>query len=242
MLKVFADGQLFGAAFGTEPASVLALHGWQRTHRDFDAVLDGFEAIALDLPGFGATPPPPEPWGSSQYASALVPVLGGMAAPVVVVGHSFGGRIAVHLAASHPDRVKALVLTGVPLIRRPSTVKPAARYRLGRALHRRGLIGDDRMEALRRRYGSRDYANASGVMRGVHVTVVNESYEEQLRAVHCPVELVWGEHDRDAPIDVARQAAALLSDANLVVVAGADHFTPQTATAALRAAIERRLT
>ncbi len=241
MLKAFADGRLFGVASGTGRPSVLALHGWGRSSGDFTATLSGLDAVALDLPGFGATPPPSEAWGAAGYANAVADVLHELDTPVVVVGHSFGGRIAVHLAASHPDAVAGLVLTGVPLVRRPGAVprRPAPAYRLGRALHRRGVLPESRMDALRRRYGSPDYLAATGVMRGVHVTVVNETYEDQMATIACPVELVWGDDDTEVPVAVAEVAVARLARATLTVVPGAGHLTPLTAPGALRDAVAR---
>jgi pimeloyl-ACP methyl ester carboxylesterase len=260
MLKAFDSGRLFGACFGSDDTPwVIALHGWARTHKDWRAVLGAkpasivpqpnattsggdageLSAVALDLPGFGATPPPPEGWGSADYAAAIGPVLSELEVPAVVVGHSFGGRVAVHLAAAQPDRVRALVLTGVPLLRAPSSGGPALRYRMGRALHARGLIGESRMEALRRRYGSADYRAATGVMRQVLVRTVNESYEEQLRAVRCPVELVWGDDDTEAPLSMAETAADLIGSSRITVCRGAGHLVPLTAPEALRQAIER---
>src|SRR4051794_21014660 len=100
MLTAYDDGRIFGERSGDGEPWVLALHGWRRTHRDVAASRDGPAAIAVALPGFGTSPPPPEAWGGAEYAKALVPVVDAMAAPVVVVGHSFGGRVAVHLAAS----------------------------------------------------------------------------------------------------------------------------------------------
>lgn len=241
MLKAFADGRLFGVVSGSGRPSVLALHGWGRTSEDFAAVLRSLDGVALDLPGFGASPPPPEVCGAAGYATAVAEVLDELETPVVVVGHSFGGRVAVHLAAARPDAVAGLVLTGAPLVRRPGAVakKPALTYRVGRALHQRGLFPGARMEALRRRYGSRDYLAATGVMRGVHVTVVNETYEAQLAAVTCPVELVWGDDDADVPVAVAEAARPLLARATLTVVRGAGHLTPLTAPDALRDAVQR---
>jgi pimeloyl-ACP methyl ester carboxylesterase len=170
-------------------------------------------------------------------------VLEEMATPVVVLGHSFGGRVAVELAVSRPEAVRALVLAGVPLVRRPGDRRrrPALAYRVGRTLHRRGVLGERRMEGLRQRYGSADYRAAQGVMRHVHVRAVNETYERQLAAIACPVELVWGDDDHDVPPDVARAASALLARATLTIVPGAGHLTPSTAPEALRAAVERHL-
>jgi len=246
-LRSFAGGRLFGEWIGGAAPRVLALHGWGRTHRDFAAVLDGLDAVALDLPGFGASPPPEGGLvapGAAAYAAVVAEALPQIAGPLVVVGHSFGGRVAVHLAATRPEAVSALVLAGVPLLRSvdSSNARPRVGYRLLRALHRRGLVSDARMERLRRRDGSADYRNASGVMRDVLVKVVNETYEQPLRAIACPVELVWGDDDPQVPLAVAERAAALLGDrARLTVVAGAGHDTPRTATAELRGAIEHHL-
>jgi pimeloyl-ACP methyl ester carboxylesterase len=239
MLQAFAAGRLFGTAHGSGPPWALALHGWRRDHHDFDATLDGIDALALDLPGFGATPEPSEPWGAADYAAAVEPVLEELPGPVVVLGHSFGGRVAVHLAARRPERVSALVLTGVPLIRSQGAARPALSFRLARALNRWGVVSDGRMEALREKHGSADYRAAKGVMRDVFVRVVNESYEDQLRAVRCPVELVWGDDDREAPIAVAEQAAAIVPGATLTRLPGAGHLTPTTAPGALRDALLR---
>jgi pimeloyl-ACP methyl ester carboxylesterase len=239
MLQGFAAGRLFGTTFGSDRPWVLALHGWRRDHRDFVATLDGLDAVAVDLPGFGATPAPPEPWGAADYAAAVEPVLDDLVVPVVVLGHSFGGRVAVHLAARRPEAVSALVLTGVPLLRKAGTGRAPLSFRLARSLHRRGLVGDARMEALRQRHGSADYRAAEGVMRDVFVRVVNESYEEQLAAVRCPVELVWGADDTEAPIAVAEEAAGLLADATLTRLPAAGHMTPLTAADDLRAALLR---
>jgi pimeloyl-ACP methyl ester carboxylesterase len=202
--------------------------------------LGAMGAVALDLPGFGATPPPPEAWGSADYAAALVPVLAELRVPAVVLGHSFGGRVAIHLAAAQPGLVKAVVLTGVPLVRTATGHRrPPLRYRVGRALYRRRIVSEARMETLRQRYGSPDYRAATGVMRQVLVRTVNETYDDQLRAVRCPVELVWGDDDTEVPLSVAEAAAGLLARPKLTVCRGAGHLVPLTAPDALRMAVER---
>ncbi len=252
-LQAFGGGRVFGQTSGPAPFRVLALPGWMHTAADWNQTLmrlagQGIGGVALDLPGFGgATPEPAEAMGSAGYAVVVAPVLEELAAaggPLVVVGHSFGGRVALHLAAEHPGAVAALVLTGVPkLVASAPTSKPALGYRVARALNRRGLLPDGRMEALRKKSGSADYRNASSVtMRNVLVTVTNENYEEQLRASSCPIELVWGEVDTAAPLDMATHAAVLVGDrATLTVLPGIDHFTPVKAAEALAAAITRHL-
>jgi pimeloyl-ACP methyl ester carboxylesterase len=238
------DG-VFAEVHGSDPPRVLALHGWGRRGADFDAVLDGLDALAVDLPGFGATAPPEHPIGAAGYAERLAPILGGLDAPVVVVGHSFGGRVGLCLAVDHPDRVSGLVLSGVPLLRTRPVRRPGPGYRLLRSAHRAGLVSDERMEQIRRSRGSADYRAATGVMRDVLVTAVNETYEDGLARLTVPVALVWGADDREAPVGVAEAAHRILDQAGvpvtLEVVAGVGHMLPVVAPGPLRAAIDRML-
>ncbi len=222
VLKSFAGGTLFGEGWGDGEPTVLALHGWRRTHADFlpvvqaAAALPGgpLRAVGLDLAGFGATPPPPGPWGSEEYARHLLPLFdepGVLADRIVLVGHSFGGRVAVHLAPLVPERIERVVLTGVPLLDREGRrARPAVLFRVARRLHRLGVVSDVRMEALRQRYGSPDYRAAQGVMRGVFVKLLAEQYGDQMSAIRCPVDLVWGEADTEAPAGDGGPGAATL--------------------------------
>lgn len=250
MLSAFVDGTLFGERIGDAPMRVLALHGWGRSHKDFEQVLSSpaaLDAIALDLPGFGATPPPVTPMSSQDFAQAIAPVLDEAEQPVVVVGHSHGGRVAVELASLYPERIAALVLVAAPILRRTDVKKPSASYRLVRFLHKIHLISDERFEARRKRSGSADYNAAHGVMRETLVTVINESFEAQLAALDCPVVLLWGSDDTDVPLEIATRAEALIGTnakggtkpkVTRIVLEGVGHLVPTSAPAAVRAAID----
>ncbi len=250
VLSSFGDGRLFGERTGDGPPWVLALHGWGRSKGDFREVLaprrtrvaddaGDLAAIALDLPGFGSSPEPPDAWGADQYAAAIAPVLDEMADEVVVLGHSFGGRVALKLACTRPDRIAGLVFAGVPLYRIGARRRPAVGYRLVRGANRVGLVGDGRLEAARRRYGSADYRAATGVLRDVLVKAVGEDYGHDVARVACRVELVWGDGDTVAPPAVATRAAAELAHAHLVLLEGIGHLTPTEAPGELRAALLR---
>ena len=236
---------MLGSRFGSEPARVVALHGWARSGADFDKVLPGFDGVAPDLPGFGATAPPDGAWGSVEYAAAVLPLCE-EGAPPVVIGHSFGGRVAVMLAAAHPERVGGLVLSGTPLWRPAGSAPPTAGlgFRTVKRLHALGLIGDAWMEQRRQRSGSQDYRTATGVMRAVLVRAIAETndgtYRRALASVTCPIALVWGEQDTAAPLAVAREAQEA-TGAPLTVVPGVGHMTPVDAPDALHAAISALL-
>lgn len=240
-LRSFLDGAVFAEVYGSDSPTVLALHGWRRRGNDFAGVLEGLQALAPDLPGFGASPVPAEVMGADAYADIVADILDAFDTPPVLVGHSFGGRVAVCLAAKHPDMVRSLVLTGVPLIRLHTGHGPSAGFRFVRWLNTIGVVADDRMEGIRRRTGSADYRASNGVMRDILVKVSNESYEGQLSRVDCHVHLLWGADDREAPVSVAEAASALLADCELEVLPEVGHFLPVEAPGKLRRAIEEAL-
>lgn len=100
----------FGPADGRP---VLALHGvtghalrWQ----GLAPLLPGLRLLAVDLRGHGSSPWTP-PWNLEQHVADALAVLDlhGLGR-VPVIGHSFGGAIALHLARASPERVEKLVL------------------------------------------------------------------------------------------------------------------------------------
>lgn len=231
VLTVLA-GDVLADRIGDGPASVLALHGWGRSGADFAAILHGCDALAVHLPGFGTTAPPPTVWGSEDYAEHLVPGLAG-SGPFVVVGHSFGGRVAVRLAVAYPELVSALVLTGVPLVRATPPPRPALALRVAKRLRAAHLVPASVVERIRRHSGSADYRAAEGVMRDVLVRVVREDYRDDLARLTVPVHLVWGEDDDAAPLAGARLAAEVLG-VDVEVVPGAGHLLDGALAGAVR--------
>ena len=244
-LRALSDGALFAEAYGDGPPRVLALHGWGRRGSDFAPSLADFDALSVDLPGFGATPPPETVLGAGGYARLVASVLDEFETPPVVIGHSFGGRIAVCLAAAHPDRVGSLIISGAPLVRLAPGRKPSATYRLARFLNRVGLLGDARMEEIRRNRGSADYRAATGVMREILVKVVNESYEEELGALKSRLIMLWGADDGEVPVAVAERSLRIVrqagGSAELEVLPGIGHLVPTQAPEAISRVLAEEL-
>ena len=145
----------------------------------------------------------------------------------------------MRLAATNPELVRGIVLTGVPLLR-PETAaaKPAFGFRALRFLNKWHFISNDLMEKERRKRGSADYRAAEGEMREVLVKAVNEDYGDALDALASnglPVAMVWGEHDTAATTAMAERARARIgAHADLVVVPGSAHLLDDGLVAALR--------
>lgn len=239
-IQALADGRVLAERIGGSPARVVALHGWGRTGADFSGLLAGLDALAIHLPGFGPAGAPDAVWGTEDYARLVADAIEPLG-PVVVVGHSFGGRVAVRLAAARPELVTALVLTGAPLVRLTAASKPRVSYRIAKALNRVGLIPDSVMEARRKKAGSADYNAAHGIMRDIMVKTVNENYDDDLARITAPTWMVWGESDTAAPTAAGRVAAERIRGARWTVVSGEAHLLTPALGAAVRAAVDEAL-
>jgi pimeloyl-ACP methyl ester carboxylesterase len=230
----FAAYRLAGASPAGAPELIWA-HGWGHSHKAVLPLAEAMQRTAdswlVDFPGFGASPVPPRPWGTEDYADTMAEWIAAMpAGRRVWVGHSFGCRVGLQLAARHPQAVDALFLIAahglqphrslaVRLKRAPRRVA----FRLARALTPEGPARD----LLRERYGSSDYRTA-GAMRPVLVKAVNEDLTEVARAVRCPVVLVHGDKDRESPPEIAIRLHRLISGSQLHLLRGFDHWTVLT--------------
>lgn len=239
VLTSLVQGSLIAERHGVSPADVVALHGWARTGQDWRRTLQGLNGLAVDLPGFGQSPPPPVAWSTTDYADLVAEAVSTLPRPVLV-GHSFGGRVAVRLAAKYPHLVRGLVVTGAPLIRTQPLQTPPMGWRTGKLLHRYGVLPEGVMQKLRARYGSADYRSAaSKVMRDILVLAVNESYEDSIEKLSVPMTLVWGVEDTAAPIQVARELKERIPTATLVEVPGAAHLLNDRISDEIRGSIKR---
>ncbi len=209
---------------------VVWAHGWGRTGADFynvaDALSTRYSHHLLDLPGHGQTPKPDDDWDTSQYADAAADwIKEQIGQPVIWVGHSFGGRVGLRLAAQHPDWVKGLVLVASAGLPRQRKGREQARYIYRKNLYQllKRLLPASRRDALRQRFSSADYLNA-GEMRGIFVKTIAEDQSASAPTIACPTRLFYGSADSETPPAIGERLAGLIPDARLTVLEGATHW------------------
>ena len=239
---------------GTGPA-VLFIHGLTGSSRNWAHLVDALNAhhrvLAPDLHGHGESAKPSGDYSLGAFASGLRDFLSILGIDsVTIVGHSFGGGVAMQLAYQHPHLVDRLVLVGsgglgreVSWLLRLLTL-PGAEYvmpiafpkpivdratQVGRLLGRRN-IRSAKFGEMWRAYSS--LAGATNrrafvrTMRGV-IEPTGQTINATDRlylAAHVPTMIVWGDHDGIIPVAHAHAAHELISTSRLEIIEGTGHF------------------
>ena len=203
-----------------EGKDILLLHGWGQNIAMMkplgDSFCNRFRITILDLPGFGESDEPQERWNIAKYTEILEDFVKkvGIKKPIVM-GHSFGGRLAIRYSSR--NNIEKLVLFGSPCIRLEEklslTVKILKKLKTLPGLNEFG-------EYMKKYIGSRDYKAASPIMRQTLVEVVNEDLSKYAREIEEPTLLIWGENDTEAPVTDAKELEKIMIDAALILLPG----------------------
>ncbi len=239
MFGTFLGTRIYYEQSGAGEHHVLLLHGWGCTAKHFEpiaqALSEQYHVTAIDFPAHGRSDRPAEPWGVPEFAAMTAELIEQLGlAPVDIIAHSFGARVAIYLAAQYPQLVNRLVLTGAAGLKMPQTPeqkKKSQRYQNKKALWetlkkvpflRAPAI--KMQDALRKKYGSPDYNALDEEMRKTFVKVISQDLSEFLPKIHASTLLVFGENDTETPLWMGQKMEKEIRDAGLVVFEKDDHF------------------
>jgi len=238
----------------------LLIHGWSSSWYAMSPLLgllsQRFLAIAIDLPGYGESPPLPQRVAIQTYADTLADLIEELTdGPVVLVGHSMGGMIGLTLALRYPILVERMVLIGPTISGRLSQyinlfVSPITlmeRFGLGNlivsAVERMAIDVTDRLMrpasfAERTGITKEDYMRlradvrrpGQGRVRAECFLAMRENdLRGRLRQVEVPSLVLWGAEDNTVPLRDAGVVADEWPTADLRIIPKAGHW-PQFET------------
>lgn len=215
---------------------LVLLHGWGTDISLYEGLIahlsKTMRVIAPELPGFGETPEPPEPWGADEYSAFVLKFIEALEIKkAILLGHSNGGRIIIKTLGSGTQlEVPKVILIGSAGIvheKTPEELRRIKRYKLGKKLLSSPparIVFPDALEKLKNRSGSSDYRSATPIMRETLVRLVNEDLSHLLPKIKQPTLLIWGENDDATPLGDGKRMEKLLPDGGLVTVRGAGHY------------------
>ncbi|WP_053057733.1 alpha/beta fold hydrolase [Rubrobacter aplysinae] len=208
--------------------TLVLVHGLGGSAADWSFVMPrlsrNYRVLALDLPGFGDTPAPPE----GMSFSALERYLGGFldrlgVERAALTGNSLGGAVVIRHAARNPERAERLFLLDSAglLYDAPPELEPRNREQ-ARELTRLVTGEPDRtpgfvLDGMVRRAADPD---RRAYLRSAEPTDV----KDDLPRIQSPVTIIWGERDRLIPPDHGERMHAALRDSELIMLGDVGHI------------------
>jgi pimeloyl-ACP methyl ester carboxylesterase len=234
----------------SDGSPVLLMHGWGCSHDTVKSIANMLNRDMLvyniDLPGHGSSQEPPEAWGVEAYTSLMEKFIARLnLSDPVLIGHSFGGRIAILLSSRNP--ISRMVLVDAAGIKPKRPLKYYIKvYSFKTAKKILPLIfgksrGTKIIEAWRGKAGSADYRNSSPMMRAVMSRCVNEDLTDRLPLIKASTLLLWGNDDKATPLSDAKTMERLIPDAGLVSWSDCGHYSFLDNPGAFRAVIRNFL-
>lgn len=212
---------------------MLFLHGWKDDLHTFDALASLLpherRIIRLDLPGFGESEAPKETWNLDDYVKFVKGFTQKIDVEVeTLVGHSFGGRIAIKSEAAKTLRAKKIVLIGSAgaaksRMFRNSLLKFLAKL-WGLIMYIPPLIfWRERVRKSAYAFIGSDYMSA-GALKETFLKIISDDVRASAKKIITPTLLIWGESDTETPLSDGKRLFQLIIGSRLEVISGAGHF------------------
>src|SRR3989344_748449 len=214
--------------------TLLFLPGWMNATSNFDALasqlVSKYRGVRLDLPGFtgGGTEAPPLDWHVQEYASFVQSFIEKVGlTSYVLVGHSFGGRVAIKGVARGMLRPSRLVLIASAGIAKHRTLRNrilTVLAKVGKILMYIPPLFFWRRQLRKKLYeklGS-DYL-AAGALSQIYLNTIREDLSDEARKISVPSLLIWGSEDSQVPLADGKRFNELIKGSKLEVLPGVGH-------------------
>lgn len=208
-----------------EGENLVFMHGYLACKETFNYQIEYlskfFKVTAFDFRGMGQSEALESAFCVDDYADETERLMHSLGIERAhFIAHSFGGRVALKLAARQKGLIDKLILTGCAGLKPKFCLKKFLRIRLYKILKR--FI---RREKLDKKFGSSDYRQLSPIMKQSFIKIVNEDLKPCLNKINAQTLLIFGENDTETPLYMARRLSKGIAGSGLVVLNGAGHFS-----------------
>ncbi|GIW69901.1 MAG: alpha/beta hydrolase [Patescibacteria group bacterium] len=208
-------------------ATILFLHGWGGSSSSWEPNIRElrkyFDCVAIDLPGFGISDTPKNIRGVKEYAEFVRSFVEKLSINnYVMVGKSFGGRIALYYASKWPHDLSHLILVasaGVEKHGAWSNMKVSLAS-LGKLLVKNAFPS---LESSARRafyFVTRVKKDESDYKWEVKKLVTRADLSEVAGNINVPTLIIWGEDDNVLSVKVGKRLHSLIRGSRLVLIKG----------------------
>lgn len=209
--------------------TLLFLHGWRSDGMIWKEIADiladeDVAIFALDFPGFGGSPAPKEAFSVKDYADLTAQFIEKLKLKnVILVGHSFGGRVAIKLAADNSTLIEKVVLVDSAGIKPNHLNTKKIMAKIVKPFFKPKFMQGVR-KSIYKRIGSDDYL-ATPELQETFKKIVGEDLSDDLSKIKLPTLIIWGENDTETPAKDAEIMAKEIVDSHKVKLKDAGHFS-----------------
>ncbi|MGB4984983.1 MAG: alpha/beta hydrolase [Erysipelotrichaceae bacterium] len=212
---------------GTGDQVMVLMHGWGQSSMMMEPIANHFNRFFTvynyNFPGFGGSDHPKTAYSTIDYTNDFKLFLDRFKiTDPILVGHSFGCRIALRFASENV--VKKMVLTGAAGLKSKRGLDYYAKvysYKLGKQIRKIPMFSE---VGANKKVGSSDYQALDGIMRATFVKVVNEDIKPCLSKIKAETLLVYGSNDDATPLWMGQYYEKHLPNAGLAVFENDDHY------------------
>ncbi len=194
--------------------TLIILHGWQSSKEKWQKTKELLENQSLkvvvpDLPGFKLENQLDKPWNLNDYVEWLNNILessNNFPKSLFLLGHSFGGRIAIKFAAKYPEKLKGLILVSAAGIKKEKTFRDKVLLKIVKlakkmgvqeqASQTKGLWQITRKIFYRYVLRQTDYFKANPVQKEIMKNALEEDLKPLLDSITIPALIIWGAKDK----------------------------------------------
>lgn len=205
---------------------LIFLHGWRSEGSIWrgvgNALKDNVSIYALDMPGFGKSP-----LESSFKIQDYIDIVSSFIKKlelknVILVGHSFGGRVAIKLSATQPELVEKIVLVdSAGFVQNRKNYTAVAK--MVKPIFKPAFMQSSR-KWIYKKIGAEDYVTTPE-LKETFLNIINEDLSGYLSEIKKPTLIIWGEDDKDTPVEFAKTMKEEIKNSKLVILSGAGHYS-----------------
>lgn len=205
-------------------ATIVLLHGWKRDRTYWSnlekELSSKYAVISWDLPGFGNEPLIDDNWSIPEYALWVNEKIK-QELPnkkIILLGHSFGGRVASYLASSQPQYLLALILYASPSLYRPTS-------QIKRKIQAYKILKRILPKSFLQSFKSDDQKNVENTsLEKIFRKTIPFDQTEELKKINVPTYIIQGDKDVSVRIEVANEMHELIKNSEEIIVPNATHF------------------
>lgn len=176
-----------------------------------------YRVTLLDFYGFGDTPHPDHVLVLDDFVQSVIDIIQHYKMKnVILVAHSFGGRVAIKIASKYGYLLEKMALID------SAGLRPRRGVRYYYKILRHKLL---KFLKIPHKAGSSDYRQLPDIKKKTFINIVNENLSGLLPKVTLPTLIVWGNNDKETPIYMARKLNKGIIGSGLVVLKGAGHHS-----------------